>query len=221
MNTFSIPMNSLRAAMVCAPAKDIRYYLVGVYVDTLAGKIVSTDGHRMFVCYGPTAPIDPFIIPLDDLSRVLKSYPSAYNRGKDKACESITVSVQRTDGKTWVTMEGYAGAKFTFTAVDGKYPDYARVIPQAVKPIEFATYNAAYLAEAFDAIAIYRNKSAKDAAKHFAGLLMQGNSCGIVADNDADALVLIMPMRSDVAREAFTNALAIAHRKLSDVAAAA
>ena len=221
MATFAIPMNSLRAAMVCAPVKDIRYYLVGVYVDTVAGKIVSTDGHRMFVCYGPTASVDPFIIPLDDLSRVLKSYPAAYNRGKEKAFESITVSVQRTDGKTWVTMEGYAGAKFTFTAVDGTYPDYARVIPQTVKPMEFATYNAAYLAEAFDAIAIYRNKSAKDAEKHCCGLMMQGMSPGIVTDGQADAMVLVMPMRSDVAHEAFTNAVAIAHRKLSPMAAAA
>ena len=221
MTTFAIPMNSLRAAMSIAPAKDIRYYLVGVYVDTSAGKIVATDGHKLFVCYGPTAPVDPFIIPLDDLARVLKSFPATYNRGRDNACEAITVSVTKTDGKVWLTMEGYAGAKFTFTAVDGRYPDYTRVIPQVVGPMEFAVYNAAYLAEAFDAIAIYRNKSAKDAEKHECGLMMQGPSAGIVTDGQADSMVLVMPMRSNIGRQTFTDALILAHRKLPGIAAAA
>lgn len=211
MQTINLPLNALRAALTHTPEKDVRYYLLGVYIDTKSGHIVATDGHRMVVCDGPKASCEPFIIGRDDLTRALKSFPSEYGRGKTLATADVSVTVQTTDGKTWITVEGYNGAKFTFPAVDGKFPDYQRVIPQTVKPIEFATFNSDYVTDAFDAIALYRNVPAKKAAQHGAGLMMQGNSPAIVADSDPGIIVIVMPMRSNTDGSKFVDALIWAH----------
>lgn len=219
--TLNIPLNSLRAALSHTPEKDVRYYLLGVYVDTRNGRVVGTDGHRMLICCGPIADCDPFIIGRDDLIRALKSYGPEYNRGKALATECMAVTVETSDRKTYLTLEGPNGAKFTAPAVDGVYPDYRRVIPATHRAIEFATYNAEYVAEAFDAIALYRNVPKKDAFKHGAGLWMQGNSPGIVADSETGVIVIIMPMRSDTTGDKFRNALLWAQWKPEAAAVAA
>lgn len=56
MQTFTIPMSTIRAVLPTIPKTDVRFYLVGALFDLDAGRIVATDGHRMIVCVTDTAP---------------------------------------------------------------------------------------------------------------------------------------------------------------------
>ena len=110
-----IDANKINALLLLAPKKDSRDYLNSIYIDK-AGRMVATDGHRMGI-----VPIDKgdesFIIPRSLLDTL-----------KPKGTVTIeTIPVKggmltlQSDGKT---VQGQA--------VDAKYPDYLRVIPQEV-----------------------------------------------------------------------------------------
>lgn len=212
MIEMTIPVNALRAALTHAADKDVRYYLVGVYVDTSRGKIVTTDGHRLFICDGPRADCAPFILPRADVERVLKTLPSEYGRGKPMACAELPATVQATDGKVWVTIEGVGGAKFTFPAVDGTFPDYARVIPQTVRDASFSVLDWEYTHAACEAIAIYRDVPKSKTKACQVGIWTAGDSVALVTDGQPGAMALIMPQCCDVkGPQSFADALAWAH----------
>jgi DNA polymerase-3 subunit beta len=101
--------------------QDVRYYLNGLYLEVLGGRlrVVATDGHRLALATGPArveAADTGVIIPRKgvlELSRLLDG---------DAPLElAIGSNHMRA-----------ANEQFTFTSklVDGKFPDYERVIPK-------------------------------------------------------------------------------------------
>ena len=214
MTTFTLPVNALRAALTHAADSDVRYYLNGIYVDTTAGRIVATDGARLFICDGPRADCAPFILPRGEVERLLKSLGADFGRGRLMACAELPVTVQATDGKVLITIEGSSGAKFTFPAVDGMFPDYARVIPRAVKDLAYATVNWAYAHDACEAIAIYRNAPKNKPDRCQVGVWTAGENTALFTDGEPGALVIIVPLRAKAGPagiSAFADALAWAH----------
>lgn len=212
MTTFTLPINALRAALTHAADGDVRYYLNGIYVDTSAGRIVATDGARLFICDGPRADCPPVILPRADVERVLKSLGAEYGRGRAMSCAELPTAVQATDGKVWVTVDGPSGAKFTFPAVDGRFPTYGTVIPRAVQDLAYSTINWAYAHAACEAIAIYRDAPKNKPEKCQVGVWTAGNNAALFTDGAPGALALVMPQRSDVTGiDAFADALAWAH----------
>ena len=107
--TISIPVDLLKAAIICCSTEETRYYLNGVYVS-LSGHIVATDGHRMFVGRLPEGTIveKDIIIPLESVKAALKL-------------------VHRSAETTELT-ENLLGA-IRFTPVDGTFPDWRRILP--------------------------------------------------------------------------------------------
>lgn len=212
MTTFTLRVNALRAALTHAADGDVRYYLNGIYVDTAAGRIAATDGARLFICDGPRADCAPFILPRADVERVLKSLGTEYGRGRAMSCAELPVTVQATGGKVWITIEGANGAQFTFSAVDGKFPAYAAVIPCAVSDLAYSTVNWAFAHAACEAIAIYRDAPKNKPEKCQVGMWTAGSIVALFTDGAPGALALVMPQRSDVTGiSSFANALAWAH----------
>ena len=101
--------------------QDVRYYLNGLYLEILGGRlrVVATDGHRLALATGPAlveAADTGVIIPRKgvlELSRLLDG--------------SVPLELAIGTNHIRATNE-----QFTFTSklVDGKFPDYERVIPK-------------------------------------------------------------------------------------------
>lgn len=109
------PRAHLAAVSHFMASKDIRYYLVGVYVEVLAlqTRLVATDGAAVgATCHVRTneAPFD-VIIPEATVDMALKM-PAEF------------VQLERDDAGRWYL------AGIPFTPVDGRFPDYRRIIPE-------------------------------------------------------------------------------------------
>jgi DNA polymerase-3 subunit beta len=102
--------------------QDVRYYLNGLFIETDGHRInaVATDGHRLAVC------------ELDDqehdLSRIQVIVPR-------KGVQELLRLLEDTDSETVVQLGSnhlrVSGSDFRFTSrlIDGRFPDYRRVIP--------------------------------------------------------------------------------------------
>ena len=101
--------------------QDVRYYLNGLYLEILGGRlrVVATDGHRLALATAPAlveAGDTGVIIPRKgvlELSRLLDG----------EAPLELSIGTNHVRA---------ANEQFTFTSklVDGKFPDYERVIPK-------------------------------------------------------------------------------------------
>lgn len=132
--TFAFFPDKIKAALVFAARQDIRYYLNGVQFQRHGdGAIaVATDGHRLAVLFEATAfsAIDGDGATAQDFSVIVsrEQLESAVKAAPKNIALVFVVTV--TDGVQSVTIKS-DGAEFTHPAVDGRYPDWQRVIPTA------------------------------------------------------------------------------------------
>ena len=164
--TFFLPADDLRAAFQCAGTEETRYYLCGVLVE--ADKLVATDGHQLLridlpggshvgaECFtqGMGAPRMPgatgtpegagFILACDATDKAFKVKPSGgelwvygdtatgilqfvINHGKDGEMARVGV--------------------LEFTAIDGTFPDWRRVVARGEGGTSIMSYAPAVLAK--------------------------------------------------------------------------
>ena len=213
MYQLDIPLSTLRAVRTHAGVNDIRYYLNGVYFDTLNGRLVGTDGHRCMIAHLPTIPepdAERFIIANSGIDMVLKAYDAAGYKANTRTGDiNITITVQRVtyhDTEHNATVKKPLEVRFrtptgeiVLPELDGNYPDVSRIIPERVSG-ELSHYNARYIADAFKAVSILRNDSGKTAksGNNTPFLAHNGLSPGIILANDVlnnPAIIILMPMR--------------------------
>jgi len=180
-------LSALRAVSALAARDDIRYYLNGVLIEASAHttRLVGTNGHVMGI-YDNTEQENEldgrvsFIVPAAALA-LLKP---AKNKLDQLVIENNTLTV-------------VGGASVNFTAVEGKYPDYIRVIPEKVTG-ETAQFNPDYVADFKKA---HKLLNAKTFHIHHNGL------GGAVVDFGlANFLGVMMPLRSSVSLESYNPA---------------
>lgn len=167
-----------------APKSEIRYYLVGVLLEvTDAGRFyVSTDGHKLVVIREAKQEADEngqWIIPRDVILGIKLS-----KRPVIDVCE-----FSQENGKASIT---YCGTETRFNLVDGKFPDWRRVIPSKVSG-EIAQFNPNYL------VAIRDCAAATVGIGKCSGLYLahNGNSAGLYQAGDVNFIGVIMPLRVD------------------------
>lgn len=127
---FEIPKLAwLKAVMMAAAKKDVRYYLNGVMVRN--GELAATNGHMALLIQSESIKSDgEYIIDNDTLKMIVNLYKVV------KGDNPIEVK----DGTTTTTGIG----RISITPVDGKFPDVNRVIPQDPSG-EIAHFNYEYL----------------------------------------------------------------------------
>lgn len=115
--------------------QDVRYYLNGLLLELKKGRLrgVATDGHRLAMCeIGVDSAEDQtaqIIVPrkaVTELVRLLKD-------------EKEEISVQLGGNHIHIDL---GDLRFTSKLIDGKFPDYERVIPEACKHPIVADKNA-------------------------------------------------------------------------------
>lgn len=169
-------------AKYIAPKNEIRFYLVGVLLEiTDAGRFyASTDGHKMVVIREARQETDDngqWIIPRDVILSIKLSKRPVID----------TAEFNQESGKASIT---YCGTETRFGLVDGKFPDWRRVIPTKVSG-EVAQFNPDYL------VAIRDCAAATVGVGKYSGLslLHNGNSASLYQADSHDFIGVIMPLR--------------------------
>jgi hypothetical protein len=172
--------STIKASIQCAGVKDVRHILNGAMFK-LSGKtlhVVSTDGRMLskfaheYPEIGGTGGDFEIIIPLDTLKTAAKS------AGKLPALELACV-----DATHWTL-----GA-LAFTPIDGRYPDYERVIVLDRIIGAPGQFDADLLIRARAALRTFDNAPK---AEYF---LQHKGTYAAIMRNDGDAVVVIMPSR--------------------------
>lgn len=125
--TFSVSTSSLQQALnrtsFSMAQQDVRYYLNGLLIELLPGQLraVATDGHRLSICDTPVPAIETggkqILVPrkgVMELSRLLSD---------------IQPEVEVSLAPNHLRVES-SQLRFTTKLIDGRFPDYQRVIPK-------------------------------------------------------------------------------------------
>jgi len=178
----------LRAALICAAKKDLRYYLQGVCISINhpnVAMVYGTDGHVLFagqclieVHQEPQSYGFQIIIPSDTIKAI------------DKKAEFIDLETIEGGAKDY-----YLLGNARFQAIDARYPDISRVVParDAFSEQKFSYFDPELLVRGNDALAMYYGAKK---GKCFP-LLSRGENSGVIHNGTNDALVVVMPMRND------------------------
>ena len=179
----------LRAALICAAKKDLRYYLQGVCVSInhpSVAMVYGTDGHVMFagqcpiqLVYGaPKNYGDQIIIPSDTIKAI------------DKRAEFIDLETIDGGAKDY-----YLLGNARFQAIDARYPDISRVVParDAFSELKISYFDPELLVKGNEALVMYYGAKK---GKVFP-LSQRGDYSGAIHNNQNDAVVVVMPMRND------------------------
>jgi len=180
--SINIPARAFAAALKCASKSDVRYYLNGVYLDFPKGRIVATTGHFMFVGQIERADVPAVIVPRELVESALRSLTK-------KGRETFDIAVEiDTRAATAITLTS-GGNSFTGQAIDGRFPEYERVVPLEVSG-EIAQFDADLVATCADALRTYTAQYTHIAweIQHNGddGSLMTGQGC----------LCVVMPCRT-------------------------
>tara|TARA_R110000851_G_scaffold187318_1_gene337101 strand:- start:12071 stop:13159 length:1089 start_codon:yes stop_codon:yes gene_type:complete len=130
---------------------DVRYYLNGLMIEVDNNKLtsVSTDGHRMIVveseCKSNSDSVFQSIIPRKSVDNLKSVIGNAEEVTINFSSNSVSISVE---GKTMLSK-----------LVDGKFPDYRRVIPKSTNKTVIA--NTSELKAAIRRASILANEKYK------------------------------------------------------------
>jgi DNA polymerase-3 subunit beta len=189
MATIHISRNKLKAAAYFSAAKDVRYYLCGILIEStpMQTRVCATDGHALFVAKDDAkddnAGTFTGIVPNDTVKQILawkapyKDAPVIFTTNDDPAGE------HRAE---------WAGNTAVFKLIDGKFPDYARVVPAEVSG-EASHFNPELLMKCKKAA------EALGTSKHGTFNFKQGGDNSAIAVFSTEAFAVIMPMRGEKA----------------------
>lgn len=183
---YTISTNDLKAVSLAMAEKDIRYYLNGVLfeLDNAEGyRLVGTDGHRLhIVCKKKcTNMVHEIIMPSDTVKQLCKLKEAFFTV---EPLENRQIKITTKSGV------------LTVQAVDGKYPNYKRVMPKQLNPIETARYQPEYLAD------LAKAQKILGTAQQKGYIAQQGEKGGVYVDNDKSFYAVIMPLRCDAPEKA-------------------
>jgi hypothetical protein len=216
--SFTLPISALRAIANFASPADIRVYLDGVMVDVRAdgARIVGTDGHTLGA-YFVAAPVDADAtadstdLPPDESGpgtfvpwtcfvplSVIKALPREKRNGyADRVCitrhESIKIDAEGNNAPeiVYTGSTQCGGVRCDFPQDQGRFPDYARVIPavmlpDAIKPSNIDLSKFAQFVAAAKALGV---KSSQ------VRMTQGGESVSMVEIGSEPFVGVVMPMR--------------------------
>ncbi len=198
-NTMKIyaPLSALHTVACFAAKQDIRYYLKAVRVEAspVQTRFTATDGHcaGMLRTAQENEGIDgavTILIPID----IVKAAKKAKSN-----CDALVI--ETADGKTG-TLSVVGGVSINWIAVDGVYPQIARVIPAQASG-EPAQFNPELIAKFAQAQKIA--SSSKTAFPHIWYNGTGGAAVTLCGQYSHDFTGVIMPLREPKDRQAFAD----------------
>lgn len=190
--TLDLPVDTLRAALLCVSTEETRYYLQGVSLEPShdGARLISTDGHLLFVAAiaSGNAVFGKTILPTAALTKALKGYKPAY----------LTLAKA---GDIWTLGD------VVFRPVDGSFPDWTRVVPRILpsEPVP-ALFNPQYVLT-MDKIAVCLDGKGSEARIYSNGLDPALVSFG----QRTDCLAVLMPKRYHGTERGYQDLQMVAH----------
>jgi DNA polymerase-3 subunit beta len=180
---FQIDFDILKGLNVLSAKKDVRYYMNGVFIEITpkGAYFVATDGHKMGIWHESeiTAPETiSHVIPATLIDQVSK----AINK---------TINLVEIDLGPMIEINNLNNV-FKAPAIDGKYPDFRRVIPETINN-EIAQFDPEFLSQFYKCAAILNSVKKPDIAIGHNGT---GNGGSIVDIQNGKFLGIIMPYKS-------------------------
>jgi hypothetical protein len=178
----------LRAALLCAAKKDIRYYLQGICISFNHPEVAMVCGTNGHILFAGQCPIDVIEAPEAYGFEII--VPGDVIKGLDKKAE--VVMLETIDA---MPKGHYVLGNTRFQAIDARFPDISRVIPSrdAFAEIKPSYFKPEYLCTANEALAMFYGDK-KDKCYPFA---QRGDASAVVHNERNDALVVVMPMRNE------------------------
>jgi len=148
----------LQALLLFAAKKDVRFYLNGIYSDP-TGYLVATDGHRILYIKTGEPGFD-LIIPREAADAAVKMA----KKGQE------------------IPLTATSLGQVTYTPVDGKYPDWRRVIPGSdnLHPNPQCLFEWQYLTDAEKAFKLMGADGAQLGFSAGEAILANGNAVALV-----------------------------------------
>ena len=149
--------------------QDVRYYLNGMLWELEKQKIrvVATDGHRLAMCTLETE------LDITETTQVILPRKGVIELSKLLLEDDADIAVVIGSNHIRATTDDFT---FTSKLVDGKFPDYERVLPKSVDKIMMGSRQE--LRQAFSRTAILSNEKYRGVR-----LKLSENSLDIVANN--------------------------------------
>lgn len=177
----------LMAVMTAINPNDVRYYLRGVCIEVepdFGAFLVGTDGNRLAAhrLKTPATPVDApvqNILAFEDLKRM---------KLKPRGVVRISLDQDMAVREKPATAElAYNGAKYPVYCVDGRFPDWRRVVPKCVSG-EVACYNTAYLRDISKSLEYIHGIRADNLCLYHNGR----NAAAVAETADPDFVYIIM-----------------------------
>lgn len=185
-NQFTVKQSTLKALLLLAAKKDIRYYLVGVNAEFSPSvtRIVATDGHKLGLHQAGAQNVGhgALIIPAD----VINALP------KTGTYDPELTFIKCEGPGAWEIVGLPNNGRIVFQEVDGKFPDYARIMTAKTDGLA-ASYNPEYLMQFLKVQHLLGGSK-----KCTINLYQSGVSSALVTLADVPEFYgVIMPMRTD------------------------
>ncbi len=194
MNSIPINADYLRALTHISAKADIRYYLNGVFVDIRARetRYIASNGHMLAVIRDEARAEDADQVP----ARYIIPFATCKTAHSHKGVMAV-LHYNAADQLARCTIDNLAkDGVLAFTPIDGKYPDFARVVPSKVdgKP---GAYNWSYL-DAFDRMAAIAWPVGKNSKPLSVELYQNGaEGAALVLAGGREFLGVVMPVRNN------------------------
>lgn len=205
MAKFQFRADHFRAVSMLISKEETRYYLIGVQIEPdPAGGIVlvATDGHKLVVCHDPNGYAErPAILSCDFKAPALKDKRG--NLGRRVFLNGDAADIYDTGhGVDLAELhqvpddpESHAIDRMMFQEVDGRFPDWRRIVPLDVDPAESGvfSFNGKSLKTIIDSAALLTDD-------HHAQLEIYQNTPtdpAVIRVADCESVVyVIMPVRA-------------------------
>lgn len=190
-NVICIQGETLAAALLCAPKDDVRYYLNGCLIESnpTTTRMVVTSGHYLYTEDWETENTftGSLIIPHATLG-LAKAKSGFWYIDVGSVQNAAYAGV--ASNYIGCTLRDASGAiNIRFDSVQGRFPDYCRVMPSGTFDGQAATIHPAYVALAHK---VAKLTSKKGLFKTF----YQGENDSVLASLPRGVMV-IMPIRSE------------------------
>lgn len=184
MTILNIKTDYIKAAQIFVSKEATRYYLTGVNIEFFERHctLVATDGHKLFIAHNQfmndeTAPTwligQNFILPIDAVKKAMTGNKTIWTQLKIEQ-NAATIDI----------------GDVVALPIDGKYPDWRRLLLMKKLNGKAAQFNAVYLAEFAKAAKLLGTNSG------YFQIHYNGDNPTPISFDDENCAGLIMPVRT-------------------------